>query len=80
MGALKNQIVADQVELGDRIAAPKPAQTHVAFPSRRLHRNAMKRHQKKMRAMTRELIITAVVYVTIGAMLGAFITYVVVTF
>lgn len=31
MGYFKNQIIADQVELGDRLPAPKPAADHVAL-------------------------------------------------
>lgn len=38
MGAFKNQIIASQVEVGDRVPAPRPATSHVAFPERRLRR------------------------------------------
>jgi hypothetical protein len=31
MGYFKNQLIADQVELGDRLPAPKPATDHVAL-------------------------------------------------
>lgn len=80
MGAFKNQLVADQVELGDRIPAPKPANPRVAHPSRKSWRKAQMEHQKRIKRMTRELFLSAIVYVTIGAFLGAFITYMVVTF
>lgn len=40
MGAFKNQIIASQVEVGDRVPAPRPATSHVAFPERRLRRQA----------------------------------------
>ena len=80
MGAFKNQLVADQVELGDRLPAPKPANASVAHPSRKSWKKAQLEHRKRMKRMTRELYLTAIVYVTIGAFLGAFITYVVVTF
>lgn len=31
MGYFKNQLIADQVELGDRIPTPKPATEHTAL-------------------------------------------------
>jgi len=31
MGYLKNQLIASQTEVGDRVPAPKPASSHVAF-------------------------------------------------
>lgn len=31
MGYFKNQLIANQVELGDRVPAPKPATAHVAL-------------------------------------------------
>lgn len=40
MGYYKNQLIAEQVEVGDRVPQPKPASSHVAFPSRRLTRQA----------------------------------------
>ena len=80
MGAFKNQLVADQVELGDRLPAPKPANPKVVHPSRKSWRKAQLEYQKRIKRMTRELYLTAMVYLGIGALLGAFITYVVVTF
>lgn len=35
MGYFKNELIADQVEVGDRIPAPKPARMHVAYDTRR---------------------------------------------
>lgn len=35
MGYFKNELIAQQVELGDRIPAPKPATIHVAWDTRR---------------------------------------------
>jgi len=35
MGYFKNQLIAEQVELGDRVPAPKPAWHHVAWDTRR---------------------------------------------
>lgn len=35
MGYFKNQLIAEQVELGDRLPAPKPARSHVAWDTRR---------------------------------------------
>lgn len=31
MGYFKNQLIANQVELGDRVPAPKPATDHIAL-------------------------------------------------
>jgi hypothetical protein len=76
MGYFKSQIVADQVELGDRIPTPKPAGS--VFPSRRLHRNAQKRHRNMMRSLNRRLLLDAVVYIGMGIIFGAFVTFVVV--
>ena len=38
MGHFKNQLIAEQVELGDRVPAPKPAASHVAWDTRRNRR------------------------------------------
>jgi hypothetical protein len=38
MGYFKQLEIADQVEIADRIPAPKPATTHVSYPTRRLYR------------------------------------------
>lgn len=40
MGYFKNELIANQVEEADRMPAPRPASTHVAFPTRRLTRQA----------------------------------------
>jgi len=40
VGYFKNQIIADQVEQADRVPAPRSSSTHVAFPTRRLTRQA----------------------------------------
>lgn len=32
MGYFKNQLIADQVELGDRVPPPIPARRHLAYP------------------------------------------------
>lgn len=42
MGGFKNEIIAGQVEVGDRVPQPRPASSHVAFPSRRLQRQVEK--------------------------------------
>lgn len=42
MGYHKNLIIAGQVEEADRIPAPRPASSHVAFPTRRLTRQALR--------------------------------------
>lgn len=38
MGGFKNELIAAQVEVGDRVPSPRPASSHVAFPERRLRR------------------------------------------
>lgn len=40
MGYYKNELIAGQVELGDRVPAPKPARHHVAWDTRRDVREA----------------------------------------
>jgi len=54
MGYFKNQLIADQVELGDRVPAPKPASSHVAYQhgilSRRFVRNLEREHRDYHRA------------------------------
>jgi len=39
VGYFKNQLIAEQVELGDRVPAPKPATDHVAYPTRKTNRH-----------------------------------------
>lgn len=45
MGYFKNEIIANQVEEADRMPAPRPATSHVAFPTRRLTRQAERGRQ-----------------------------------
>ena len=73
MGYYKNQLIASQVEVGDRIPAPKPATSHVAFPTRRSRVEAERISREKMRKLNRELLGTAVGYTTIGFALGIFL-------
>jgi len=84
MGFHKQQLIADQVELGDRVPAPKPAASHVAysssiaFPSRRLQRKARNESASRIKKMSRQLAINAIVYIAIGAVTGSIITIAVV--
>jgi len=43
MGAFKNILIANQVELGDRVPEPKPAQSHVA-----LQKSLTRRHLRNL--------------------------------
>jgi hypothetical protein len=72
MGALKNQLIAEQVEVGDRIPAPKPATSHVAFPERRLQRKVEREFRGRLKrdmAQIRNSILSAYVLgaLTVGA-------------
>lgn len=49
MGAFKNQIIAGQVEVGDRIPAPRPATSHVAFPERRMRRQVEREFSRSLK-------------------------------
>lgn len=41
MGYFKNQLIAEQVEVGDRVPAPKPASSHISLEGA-LGRRAMR--------------------------------------
>jgi hypothetical protein len=73
MGYHKNQLIAYQVEVGDRVPEPKPATRHVAFPNRRLRRNAERLNRQRMRDLNRQLIVQAAGYTLIGTALGIFV-------
>lgn len=42
MGYHKNLLIAEQIEVGDRIPDPKPATEHIAYPSRKIERQMSK--------------------------------------
>lgn len=50
MGYHKNQLIANQVELGDRVPAPRPAASHVSWNhpvfSRRINRHWEREHNR----------------------------------
>ena len=53
MGYYKNKLIEQQVELGDRVPAPKPASEHAVFyvpaQSRRFIRNLEAQHEAERR-------------------------------
>ena len=55
MGYYKNKLIEQQVELGDRVPAPKPASEHAVFyvpvESRRFARALERGHRGRMRRM-----------------------------
>lgn len=62
MGYFKNQIIADQVELGDRVPPPIPARRHLAYgpattwpplPARKDIRERQKRARKLLKKQMR---------------------------
>lgn len=66
MGYFKNEIIANQVEEADRIPAPRPATSHVAFPSRRLTRQAQR--GRRYVTLSRGQYQVAMAWVTVAAL------------
>jgi len=66
MGYFKNKIIAGQVEVGDRVPQPRPATSHVAFPSRRLQRQAEK--GRRYVTQSRGQYQVAMAWVTVAAL------------
>lgn len=73
MGYFKNQLIAEQVEVGDRVPAPRPATSHVAFPTRRQRIEAQRLIRENLEKQTRDLYVSAAVYFGIGVALGVFV-------
>lgn len=73
MGYFKNQLIAEQVELGDRVPAPRPAATHVAWNvgivSRRWLRNVEREHRNYHRGR----VATAVALATAAGIVAGFV-------
>lgn len=69
MGYFKNQLIANQVELGDRIPEPKPATTHVALSRRQTvdARRAAAARMREYERVTRGLVMSGGL---IGLILG----------
>lgn len=69
MGYFKNQLIANQVELGDRIPEPKPATTHVALNRRQTvdARRAAAARMREYERVTRGLVMSGGL---IGLILG----------
>ena len=71
MGYFKNQLIANQVELGDRIPAPKPATDHVAYGhgilSRRFIRHLEREHNREH---TARLMVAGAIALAVGIALG----------
>lgn len=70
MGYHKNQLIADQVELGDRIPAPKPASSHVANVSRKQMTEIRRNVERKSKQQAREYFWTTVSFIAIGVVIG----------
>lgn len=70
MGYPDNEIIEQQVELGDRVPAPRPAYQHIAWDTR-ANRKKQRAHAEKIfkGAMRRQtgFILTGVFY---GALIG----------
>jgi len=64
MGYFKNEIIANQVELGDRMPQPKPATSHIALTrrqtvdARRVAAARRREWEKHMRGLTWSVGIT----------------------
>lgn len=69
MGAFKNQLIAEQVEEADRVPAPKPATSHVAFTRAQL-KAIRKASDQALRKTMREAVYLAVLGFTFGAVFG----------
>lgn len=69
MGYHKQQLIADQVEVGDRLPAPIPARHHVAL------RNTPSRKDRRLRErIEREAVVTdRILGGSIGFVLGAIV-------
>lgn len=69
MGYFKNEIIANQVELGDRIPEPRPATDHVALTRRQTvdARRAATARMREYERVTRGLVMSGGL---IGLILG----------
>ena len=65
MGYYKQQLIADQVEVGDRIPAPKPAASHVAL-NQRVNAPVF----RTRRAHVRSHLAVTIAGVLLGVMIG----------
>ena len=70
MGYFKNQLIAEQVELGDRVPNPKPATDHVAYPTRKTNRHwyDISQAQVKNREVAYRYVVIG--WLLIGASIG----------
>lgn len=69
MGYHKNQIIAGQVEVGDRVPSPKPASAHISaqYPSRKM----LRANRKQYRKLDNELMLIQVAMFALGGILVA---------
>lgn len=72
MGYWKNQLIAEQVEVGDRLPAPKPASAHVALalPTRKQWRMREKQIRDDVREMYKGVALFFVLGLLIGVVVG----------
>lgn len=73
MGYYKNQQIEQQVEVADRVPAPKPVTHHVAYPTRRLARQierATARRVMKRRCVVTLSILGGLALVALGIGVG----------
>jgi len=78
MGYPDNEIIAGQVELGDRIPEPKPAYRHVAYPTRKAAKQGRELARARVKKIEREilwgtlstLVVGGVAGLVIGVLLG----------
>lgn len=70
MGYFKQLEIANQVEVGDRIPAPKSATTHAAYPTRKLYREIEKatRDNDRRLCLAKILIAFSVVVTIVNVM------------
>lgn len=76
MGYFKNEIIANQVELGDRVPDLKPATSHIALTRRQTRdaRNAARERAREWQRATRGLIWAgALIGLTFGLLMGAIV-------
>lgn len=70
MGYFKNQLIAEQVELGDRLPDPKPATHHVAHQTRKTNRHWYDISQAQVKGREVAYRYVVIGWLLIGASIG----------